>query len=146
MHKSFTILMLSGLLCLAGVASAQDTMSEPVAPAKAPTADETAEMPQAQPAAEMQVSEPAMEDSEAASDPTQYSCNYQGLVRHIEIAYEKPGFAVPCSVVYRKETEEPGTVQTLWTASNQPGYCEDKTSQFVDKLEGLAWTCEDAEL
>ncbi len=155
MFKSFTILMMSGLLCLAGIASAQDATSETMTtPAATPAAsqtvdqmaDETTDMSAAQAEMDVQTADAAMEESSNASDPTKYTCNYQGLVRHVEIAYEKPGFAVPCSVLYRKETEEPGVVKTLWTANNQAGYCEDKTSHFIDKLEGLGWTCQDTEL
>jgi len=154
MFKSFTILMMSGLLCLAGLAHAQDTTSETTMPAASQTADqsvdqtadEAADMTAAQADTDMQASDAAMGEPSKASDAAKYTCNYQGLVRHVEIAYEKPGFAVPCSVLYRKETEEPGVVKTLWTANNQAGYCEDKTSQFVDKLEGLGWACQDTEL
>ena len=71
---------------------------------------------------------------------TSYQCTYDGMQRRIEILTE-PGVTVPCQVQYHKDTEMPGEVQTLWTASTDASYCASKASEFVAKLEGWGWTC-----
>ena len=43
---------------------------------------------------------------------------------------------------YYKDSEAPGERQVLWTADNESGYCESKTEEFIDKLEGWGWSCE----
>ena len=47
----------------------------------------------------------------------------------------------PCEVHYKKETEMPGHDQVLWNAKNDPTFCESKAQAFVQKLEGMGWTC-----
>ena len=63
-----------------------------------------------------------------------------GMQRRIVILTE-PGVSVPCQVQYHKDTEMPGEVQTLWTATSDASYCESKASEFVAKLEGWGWSC-----
>lgn len=74
---------------------------------------------------------------------TKYRCELQGMTRRVEINYEVPDSTVPCSVSYYKDTEVPGEVNTLWTASNVEGYCEEKAAAFVDKLGSWGWSCQD---
>lgn len=75
-----------------------------------------------------------------AQDNTKFQCTYGDLQRRVEI-YTEPGQAVPCEVHYFKDTEAPGESQVLWTASNDAGYCESKTQEFVAKLQGWGWDC-----
>jgi hypothetical protein len=75
-----------------------------------------------------------------AQATTSYECSYDGMQRRIVILTE-PGVTVPCQVQYHKDTEMPGDVQTLWTASSDAGYCESKAKEFVAKLEGWGWAC-----
>jgi hypothetical protein len=69
-----------------------------------------------------------------------YRCTRGDLVRRIEIFYE-PGRAVPCEVHYYKDTEQPGNREVLWRAQNQSGFCESKTSAFIDELQSQGWDC-----
>lgn len=74
---------------------------------------------------------------------TKYQCELQGMTRRVEINYEVPDSIVPCSVSYYKDTEVPGEVNTLWTANNVEGYCEERAAAFVDKLRSWGWSCQD---
>lgn len=69
-----------------------------------------------------------------------YRCTYGDLVRRVEILYE-PGRAVPCEVQYFKDTESPGAPQVLWRAQNESGYCEAKTTAFIQELASQGWNC-----
>jgi hypothetical protein len=68
-------------------------------------------------------------------------CVLQGLVRRVEVVYEIPGENLPCAVNYYKDSEAPGEVNTLWSAQNIDGYCEEKAGNFVGKLESWGWIC-----
>ena len=68
-----------------------------------------------------------------------WNCRHDDLVREVVINYPEGG-AVPCQVVYKKQTEG-FEDQTLWTAENQQGYCEEKAREFVEKLGSWGWTC-----
>jgi len=75
-----------------------------------------------------------------AQDSGKYQCTYGDMQRRVEIAHE-PGVEVPCSVRYFKDTEMPGEQQELWSAENDPTYCQEKATAFVTKLEGWGWDC-----
>jgi len=70
-----------------------------------------------------------------------YQCTMSDLTRRVEIAREG-GASVPCEVLYFKDSEAPGERQVLWSATNDAGYCESQAQGFVQKLEGLGWTCD----
>ncbi len=74
------------------------------------------------------------------ADPTE--CRLGDLARSVEIVYSAPGQAVPCEVLYRKAAE--GTLETLWRATNETGYCEARADEFITKLESWGWTCNEA--
>jgi len=74
------------------------------------------------------------------ADPTE--CRLGELARSVEVVYSSPGQAVPCEVLYRKAGE--GTLETLWRATNEAGYCEARADEFVSKLESWGWTCDAA--
>ena len=78
----------------------------------------------------------------AAQDSGKYQCTYGDMVRRVEIAHE-PGYEVPCSVHYYKDTETPGGQQVLWSADRDANYCAQKAREFVAKLEGWGWDCGD---
>ena len=61
-------------------------------------------------------------------------------MRRVEI-YTEPGVTVPCEVHYFKDTEAPGQSEVLWSAQSQAGYCEQKATEFVARLEGWGWDC-----
>jgi len=71
-----------------------------------------------------------------------WSCKHDNNVREIQIQHETSE-ALPCSVVYRKPTEGVEE-QTLWSASSDANYCEEKARGLVEKHEGWGWTCEEA--
>jgi len=73
-----------------------------------------------------------------------YECTFGSLQRRIEILTE-PGVSVPCEVHYYKDNEAPGERQVLWSAASELGYCERRTEEFIAKLEGWGWTCEEAD-
>ena len=66
-------------------------------------------------------------------------CRFAELVRDIEVMYAYPGQAVPCEVIYRKSMES--SVQTLWRAYAEEGYCEARAQQLADKLSASGWQC-----
>ena len=69
----------------------------------------------------------------------EYVCNNGNLVRRVEVRFlESPG-AAPCEVHYHKDVE--GGSSVLWNAKRQSGYCESKAEAFVDKLQGMGWSC-----
>ena len=71
------------------------------------------------------------------ADPTE--CRLDELARSVEVVYSSPGQAVPCEVLYRKADD--GTMETLWRAANEAGYCEARADEFISKLESWGWTC-----
>lgn len=75
-----------------------------------------------------------------SQDGGKYQCSYGDRIRRVEIVTE-PGVTVPCEVHYYKDTEAPGEKQVLWSAGRQAGYCEQKTEEFIAKLEGWGWNC-----
>ena len=66
-------------------------------------------------------------------------CRFAELVRDIEVVYAYPGQAVPCEVIYRKSMES--SVQTLWRAYAEEGYCEARAQQLADTLSASGWQC-----
>lgn len=76
-----------------------------------------------------------------AQEGDSYRCTNGDQVRRVEIVYEMAGSPLPCEVRYHKDTEAPGQVQSLWRATNEAGYCEAQTRDFVAKLEGWGWQC-----
>ena len=70
-----------------------------------------------------------------------YQCTYGDLERRVEILYETSESG-PCEVHYYKDSESPGDRQVLWSASNESGYCEARTEEFIAKLEGWGWDCD----
>lgn len=144
MYKTIVSLTLSLLLGLSGYANAHDHMSDDDSAEEMPATDRVSENEDVDDNATDAETSTDMEDSSdtAATTATRFSCSYDNMVRSIEVVYEQPGFTVPCSVVYHKETESPGDIKTLWSADNQAGYCEEKASEFSEKLEGFGWDCQ----
>lgn len=72
-----------------------------------------------------------------------WSCTKNDHTREVVIEYTGDG-TVPCNVVYKKPTEKVED-QTLWSATNAEGYCEEKAGAFVGKLESWGWACSKSE-
>ena len=66
-------------------------------------------------------------------------CNYGELSRKIEVVYADPGHPVPCEVIYDKSAE--GSIEALWRAHNEAGYCEARAAGLAEKLSGMGWQC-----
>lgn len=77
-----------------------------------------------------------------SSQAESWTCKQGNNVREIHIQSESPSSPVPCSVVYKKVTEGAAD-QTLWTATNDAGYCKEKAKAFVEKHVSWGWTCEE---
>ena len=73
----------------------------------------------------------------AAANPI--SCTQGELSRTVEIIYTEPGQPVPCEVIYAKPAA--GTIELLWQAMNEAGYCEQQTAGLIEKLQGSGWRC-----
>lgn len=73
----------------------------------------------------------------AAANPI--ACANGELSRTIEVVYSDPGQAVPCEVIYNKSAE--GSIETLWQANNESGYCEARAAELIEKLKSLGWEC-----
>ena len=71
---------------------------------------------------------------------TSYECTMDGNLRRVVILTE-PGVTVPCQVQYHKDTEAPGDMQVLWSASTQADYCETKATEFIAQLQDWGWSC-----
>lgn len=63
-------------------------------------------------------------------------CKNGKLVRRVELSG-----SAPCEVHYKKETEQPGHDQVLWSSPNNQAYCVTNAKAFVDKLVSMGWTC-----
>ena len=70
-----------------------------------------------------------------------YLCTHGEQQRRIEVDLLEPPQAVPCEVNYYKDTEEPGTKTTLWTANNDSYYCENRAQGLIQTLEDANWSC-----
>ena len=68
-----------------------------------------------------------------------WNCSRDDLVREVVVEYPEGG-SLPCAVIYKKQTEGFGD-QTLWSASNEAGYCEQKAKDFVAKIESWGGVC-----
>jgi hypothetical protein len=68
-------------------------------------------------------------------------CTSGGNTRKVELISASAETKVPCEVHYKKETEQPGHDQVIYTANNEIGFCHSKAAAFVDKLAGMGWTC-----
>jgi hypothetical protein len=79
----------------------------------------------------------AILSGQALADPI--TCSYGDLSRKIEVVYSNPGQSVPCEVIYDKSAE--GTIETLWRADDEAGYCEAQAAGLVEKLTSTGWQC-----
>jgi hypothetical protein len=61
--------------------------------------------------------------------------------RSVTLTSSNPSTNLPCEVHYKKETEQPGHDQVLWTAANDLAFCESKAQAFVEKLTSWGWSC-----
>jgi hypothetical protein len=67
-------------------------------------------------------------------------CENADLKRYVDILYPNSPSSIPCSVIYRKPTEDVDD-RVLWQAENDKSYCENKAKAFVEQLESWGWRC-----
>ena len=67
-------------------------------------------------------------------------CKNGQHVREVEIRHGENG-SLGCKVYYHKPTERLDS-KVLWNSSHNRGFCETKMSQFLQKLEGWGWRCD----
>ncbi len=86
------------------------------------------------------ISLPVLFGASAGVSGESWICHKANLSREVLIIYPGAPKTLPCSVFYTKPDEN--TVpRKLWEASNSEGYCENKATEFVRKLESWGWRC-----
>lgn len=76
--------------------------------------------------------------AQALANTESYTCVKGDDKRVISVVYSTPGQTLPCEVFYEKADGG----NSLWRASNQEGYCEEKAAQFAEKQTTWGYTCE----
>ncbi|WP_185964381.1 hypothetical protein [Aliikangiella marina] len=75
--------------------------------------------------------------SAAAIDNKKTICKLGDDERIISVVYPQKTI-VPCEVQYTKN----GTMEVLWRAQAETGFCEEKAAVFIEKQKSWGWTCE----
>lgn len=117
--KTIAAILVSLVMCMSNAFAGDDTTLK----AKVETATE------------------AKSDSAAAGGFTDMVCTNGGNTRRVELVTGAGENKLPCEVHYKKETEQPGHDQVLWSANSDLSFCHAKASAFVDKLTGMGWAC-----
>jgi hypothetical protein len=68
-------------------------------------------------------------------------CKYENETRKISVVYADLGTTLPCEVKYEKE----GIERTIWNATTEEGFCEQKADALIVKQVGWGWQCEKME-
>ena len=68
-----------------------------------------------------------------------WSCSHGNNVREVHVV-QTTSSPAPCEVVYKKLTEG-FEDQTLWSATSDDSYCDEKAQGLVTKLESWGWVC-----
>lgn len=76
-----------------------------------------------------------------SAERSQSTCTSGSLVRRVVVEVGDLSTALPCEVVYWKDTEAPGARRVLWNARSDASYCDAKAAGLVDKLNGAGWNC-----
>lgn len=72
---------------------------------------------------------------------TDVVCTNGSNKRVVELITAANENKLPCEVHYKKETEQPGHDQVLYSANSDLSFCHAKAAAFVDKLNGMGWAC-----
>lgn len=80
--------------------------------------------------------------SSAKAESESFNCKMGNLVRQVEVRSGASVADLACQVLYRKQTEQPGVEEVLWSATSDATFCADKAQGLVDKLESHGWACE----
>ena len=76
-----------------------------------------------------------------SADKSQSTCTSGDLVRRVVVEVGDLSTALPCEVVYWKDSEAPGVRRVLWNARTDASYCDAKAAGLVDKLASAGWNC-----
>ncbi len=76
-----------------------------------------------------------------AADFSNTVCTQGTNKRLVELSSGDSANKKPCEVHYKKETEQPGHDQVLWTSGGNASFCHMKAKEFVQKLSGWGWSC-----
>jgi hypothetical protein len=68
-----------------------------------------------------------------------YLCNRNGITYWIQVDYEVPGQALPCSVSRWVLYQEP---ELLWRATKDPDFCQAKAEEIRQRLLSYGWLCQ----
>ncbi len=69
------------------------------------------------------------------------SCSLNGATRTVFIQLEDPAAAVPCEVMQNKNPKSEDSAVSLWSAGDDPMYCQTKLDGYIDKLRDLGFEC-----
>ena len=69
-----------------------------------------------------------------------WTCQKDGLTRHVVVFYPEAPAKLPCKVFYSRPGENV-LPRALWEARNTQNYCEPKAAGFVKKLSSSGWRC-----
>jgi hypothetical protein len=69
-----------------------------------------------------------------------WTCQKDGLTRHVVVFYPEAPAQLPCKVFYSRPDENV-LPRALWEAKNSRNYCERKAEEFVEKLNSSGWRC-----
>lgn len=80
-----------------------------------------------------------MPGTHLARDDILFVCEKSGQTRAVSLTYTKIP-PLPCEVIYHRPSEQIPD-ETLWRASNDEGFCEEKTNLLVADLINAGWHC-----
>jgi hypothetical protein len=69
-----------------------------------------------------------------------WTCKQAGLTRQVVVFYPEAPVRLPCKVFYAKPDEDE-LPRALWEANYEQNYCEQKATEFIEKLTSLGWHC-----
>jgi hypothetical protein len=67
-------------------------------------------------------------------------CQKDNITREVIVDYPAAPSTLPCNVFYAKPDEN-AVPRALWRATNTEGFCQEKATAFVAKLESWGWQC-----
>lgn len=81
--------------------------------------------------------------SATAFERENVTCELEDLTRHVSLRVD-PEAGYVCDVLYEKP-DEGDTREVLWSARNNPDYCEPRFVELVEDLASRGWVCGPAE-
>lgn len=85
--------------------------------------------------------EPGKGAADAVANPSSTVCTNGKNRRLVELTAGDQAAKKPCEVHYKKETEQPGHDQLIWSTASNMDSCATKAKEFLGKLATWGWTC-----